>query len=228
MITQYQEFRVIYELTSAIICFILVWFMAKPYRYTKQGRYVGLPVAFGLLGASYFFSALTYAQLFSFLDNLLWVQLVTRIFSFVFLAFTYRFPKMISESNQLVVGVTLSTIVVGIVTLVIAVVLMPQFNFQNYLVVSSYARIFIIVCLTYVIVHVLRSHMAKPDPTTLLIPLGYILLAISQYSLIIWALGDSSNLAGWWGALVLRWGGLAIFLYVSYVTFFGSQKRANK
>lgn len=229
MAAQYQEFRVIYEFTSAIICFILVWFMAKPYRYTKQKRYVGLPLAFGLLGASYFFSALTYAQPNIFPDDLLWVQLVTRIFSFVFLALTYRFPKRISETNQLVWGVTLSAIVIGIMTLIVAVVLVPVFNFQNYLVASSYARVFIIICLTYVIIHVLRSHMAKPDSTTLLIPLGYILLALSQYSLIIWAMGDSSNLAGWWGALGLRWGGLAIFLYVSYVTFFGSQKkRANK
>jgi len=228
MTAQYQEFRVIYEFTSAILCFILVWFMTKPYRYTKQGRYVGLPLAFGLLGASYFFSALTYAQLFSFSDDLLWVQLVTRIFSFVFLSLTYRFPKKISETNQIAGGVTLGAIIVGIVTLVVAVFLMPQFNFQNYLVASSFARIFIIICLTYVIINVLRNHMSKPDPTTLLIPLGYILLAISQYSLIIWALGDSSYLAGWWGALGLRWGGIAIFLYVAYVTFFGSQKRANK
>jgi hypothetical protein len=202
--------------------------MTKPYRYTKQGRYVGLPLAFGLLGASYFFSALTYARLFSFPDELLWVQLVTRIFSFVFLALTYRFPKRISETTQLVWGVTVSAIIVGIVTLVVAIFLMPQFNFQNYLVASSFVRIFIIICLTYVIIHVLRNHVAKPDPTTLLIPLGYILLAISQYSLIIWALGDSSYLAGWWGALGLRWSGLAIFIYVAYVTFFGSQKRAKK
>jgi hypothetical protein len=228
MADQYQEFRVIYEFTSAIVCFILVWFMAKPYRYTKQGRYVGLPLAFGLLGASYFFSALTYAQPYSFPDDLLWVQLVTRIFSFFFLALTYRFPKRISETNQLVGGVTVSAIVIGIVTLVVAVVLVPEFNFQNYLGASSFARIFIVICLTYVIIHVLRSHMAKPDPTTLLIPLGYILLAISQYSLIIWALGDSRDLAGWWGALGLRWAGLAVFLYVAYITFFGSQKRADK
>jgi hypothetical protein len=226
MTAQYQEFRVVYEFTSAILCFILVWFMAKPYRYTKQGRYMGLPLAFGLLGASYFFSALIYAQPYSFPDDLLWVQLVTRIFSFVFLALTYRFPKRFSETNQLVWGVTLSAIVVGIVTMFAAVALMPKFNFENYLIASSFGRIFIIICLMYIIIHVLRNHMAKPDSTTLLIPLGYILLAISQYSLIIWALGNSSDLAGWWGALGLRWGGLAIFLYVAYVTFYGSQKKA--
>jgi len=67
--------------------------------------------------------------------------------------------------------------------------------------------------------------MAKPDSTTLLIPLGYILLAIGQYSLIIWALDGS--MSAWWGALALRWGGLAIFLYIAYVTFYGSQKKGK-
>jgi len=67
--------------------------------------------------------------------------------------------------------------------------------------------------------------MAKPDPTTLLIPLGYILFAISQYSLIIWAIDES--MFAFWSALALRWGGLAIFLFVAYVTFYGSQKKGK-
>jgi hypothetical protein len=67
--------------------------------------------------------------------------------------------------------------------------------------------------------------MAKPESNTLLIPLGYILLAISQYSLIVWAL--DSSMSAWWGALALRWWGFAIFLYVAYITFYGSQKKAT-
>ena len=62
--SEYQEFRVAYEFTSAILCFIILWFMIKPYRFTREGRYIGLPLAFGLLGASYFFSAITYAAPF--------------------------------------------------------------------------------------------------------------------------------------------------------------------
>ena len=222
--SEYQEFRVAYEVTSAILCFILVWFMTKPYRFTREGRYVGLPLAFGLLGASYFFSAIAYAQP-SFVEDVLWFQVVARTFAFMFLATTYYFSKKSSKTSQLLWNVTFSFIVVAIVALVLAVIFMPQFNFESYRAASAYARIFIIICLTYIIIHVLRSHMAKPDPTTLLIPLGYILLAISQYSLIIWAV-DASMFA-WWGALILRWGGLAIFLFVAYVTFYRPQKKGK-
>jgi hypothetical protein len=227
--SDYQQFRVVYELTSTILCFILVWFMAKPYRYTKQARYVGLPLAFGLLGASYFLSAIAYAQLSFFPDDLLWVQLAVRAFAFVFLAATYRFPKKISETNstsRLIWSVASTLIALAIITLIVAIIINPQVNFSNYKAASTYVRIFNVFCLTYVIVHVLRKHMTKPESSTLLIPLGYIVLAISQYSLIIWAL--DSSMTAWWGALALRWGSIAIFLYVAYITFYGLQKRANK
>jgi hypothetical protein len=224
--SQYQEFRVAYELTSAILCFVLVRFMIKPYKLTRDVRYLGLPLAFGLLGASYLFSSIIYSELPFFRQDFLWFQLVARTFAFMFLAATYFFSNKTSKASQYLLNFTYSFIIVAIFTIVVAVFFMPQFNFDNYRIASGFVRFFIIICLIYVIIHVLRSHMAKPDSTTLLIPLGYILFAISQYSLIIWAY-DSSMFA-WWGALALRWGGLAIFLFVAYVTFYGSQKRANK
>jgi hypothetical protein len=220
---QYEEFRVIYEVTSAILCFILVWFMTKPYRFTRRGRYVGLPLAFGLLGASYFFSAITYAQPFFLSDDLLWVQLIARTFSFVFLAATYYFSKKASENSRLLWNVAFSLIVVAIISTVIGIIFMPQFNFDNYRIASSYLRIFIIISLTYVIISTVRSHLAKPDSISLLTPLGYILLAISQYSLIIWA--TDASMVAWWGALALRLSGLAIFLFVAYLTFYKSPKK---
>jgi len=221
--SEYQEFRVAYELTSAILCFILVRFMIKPYRLTGEGRYLGLPIAFGLLGASYLFSSIIYAELPFFRQDFLWFQLVARTFAFMFLAATYYFSKKPSETSRLLWNVTSSLIMVAIVTSVVAVIFMPQFNFDSYRTASQYVRIFIIICLVYVIIHVLRSHMAKPDPTTLLIPLGYVLFAISQYSLIIWAVDES--MFAFWGALGLRWGGLAILLFVTYLSFYRSQKK---
>jgi hypothetical protein len=222
---QYQEFRVGYELTSAILVFIIAWFMMKPYRFTREGRYAGLPLAFILLGSSYLFSAIAYAMPSFFPEDLLWFQLVARTFAFMFLALTYYFSKRSSKTGQLLWNLTFSIAMVAIVASILGIIFWSQFNFENYRVASEYVRIFIIICLAYIIIHVLRSHIAKPDPTTLLIPLGYILFAISQYSLIIWAV-DQSMLA-WWSALAIRWGGLAIFLYVTYVTFYGSRKKGT-
>ena len=226
IMSEYLEFRVAYEVTSAILCFILVWFMTKPYRFTKESRYVGLPLAFGLLGGSYFFSALAYAQPSFFPEEILWFQLFARTFAFVFLATTYYFSNKHSKASQLLRNVTFSVIVVAILTSVVAVIFMPQLNFASYRIASEYVRIFIIICLLYIIIQTIRSHLAKPDSTTLSFPLGYILLALSQYSIIIWAV-DGSMLA-WWVALGLRWGALAIFLLVAYLAFYGAQKKDTK
>ncbi len=227
MSAYYQEFRVTYELISTILCFVLVWFMTKPYRFTRDGRYIGLPLAFGLLGASYLFSAVTYAQPSFFPQNILWFQLVARIFAFIFLAATYYFSNKPFKTRNVVWNIIFSSIVVAVTASFLAVIFSPQFNFDSYRNASEYARFFIMICLMYIIIHVLRSHMEKPERLTLLIPLGYILLAISQYSLIIWAV-DTSMFA-WWGALALRWWGLAIFLFVTYVTFYRpGKKKAEK
>jgi hypothetical protein len=220
----YETFRVAYEVISTILCFILVWFMMKPYRFTRDSRYIGLPLAFGLLGTSYFFSALTYAQ--TYFSHVLWLQLVARTFAFAFLAVTYYFSGKPFRTSHLLWNIIFSSIVVAIIASFLMVIFSPQFDFQSYRDASSYARIFIMICLAYIIIHVLRSHMKKPESTTLLIPLGYILLAISQYSLIIWAV-DASMFA-FWGALALRWWGLAIFLFVTYLTFYRLGKKTKK
>ena len=53
-----NELRIIIEVASAIICFIFVWFIAKPYRLTREGRYLGLPLGFAFLGISYAISGM--------------------------------------------------------------------------------------------------------------------------------------------------------------------------
>jgi hypothetical protein len=87
-------------------------------------------------------------------------------------------------------------------------------------------RVFDLICLSYISIHALKSHMEQPDPTTLMIPLGYILLGIGQYSLLVWAVDHS--IFAFFGALALRLAGLGVFLFVSFRTFYGSEKRGNR
>jgi len=199
--------------------------MIKPYSFTGLGRYVGLPLAFGLLGASYLFSAIAYAQPSFFPEDVLWFQLIARTFAFVFLAATYYFSSKPFKVSQLFLNITISIMVAGIIGSFFLAIFAPQFDFQNYRTASAYVRVLIMICLSYIIIRVLRSHMEKPDSTTLLIPLGYILLGTSQYSLLIWA--ADASMTAFWGALALRWGGLVIFLFVTYLTFYRSRKKVK-
>jgi hypothetical protein len=218
----YEEARVTVEVVSVIVCFILVRYMIKPYLLTRESRYLGLPLGFIFLGTSYVIAAIAYTEPIYFFKELLWLQLLTRTFAFVFLAMTYYFSKKPSKDTRLLWNITLSVLVVALIALFLLTVIDPQVALNGYSASQVYVRIFNVLCLSYIVIHTLRSHVKNPDPTTIWTPLGFILLATSQYSLFFWYI--DSSFAAFWGALVLRSLALAVFLFVAYRTFYGSRK----
>jgi hypothetical protein len=219
----YNVERITIEIVSAIACFILVRFMAKPFQATGEARYLGLPLGFGFLGASYAFSALSYSPLFDF-SNRGWVQLFLRGFAFFFLAVTYYFSKSEKHPKTLW-NVTLGLLAAIFAIMILLVIISPRFSLSDYILYSICVRVFSLICLSYISIHALKSHMEQPDPTTLVVPLGYILLVMEQYSALIWIV-DSSYFA-LFGGLALRLAGLAVFLFVSYRTFYSSERRSK-
>jgi hypothetical protein len=120
---------------------------------------------------------------------------------------------------------TLGLLAAILTILILLAIISPQFLGSNYRLAQIYVRVFDLLCLSYISIHALKSHIERPDSATLMIPLGFILLGIGQYSLIIWAV-DASIFA-FFGGLALRLAGLAVFLLVSYRTFYSS-KKGNK
>jgi hypothetical protein len=200
--------------------------MIKPYQLTKETRYFGLPFGFGFLGFSYVLSALMVSQPYYSLKELSWLQLLTRTFAFVFIATTYYFSKKPSRNKRLIWDLTLSFMLVAFFTSFLALVIAPQFAMDSYHAAQLYVRVFNVLCLSYVAIHTLRSHVEKPNPTTIWIPIGFVLLGISQYSLLFFY--TDSSLAAFYGALVIRLVALAVFLLVSFRTFYGSQMKEDK
>jgi hypothetical protein len=209
--------QAIAEPSSAILCFILVWFMIKPYRLTGEVSFLGLPLGFGIMGIGHVIA--TFA---AFSKELSWFMLMFRTFSFVFLAMTYFFSGKFSRTYQHLWNITLSMLVVALIVLSLIFVAAPQPVWDNYNIASIYCRIFIGIGLLYIVAHTLRTHLKKPDPNTLWIPLGFILLAISQYSFILFYVSLSSPAA--WGGLVFRFSGLIMFILVSWRTFFSEKE----
>jgi len=217
----YDIERITIEVVSVIACFILVRFMMKPFRLTGETRYLGLPLGFGFLGASYAFSALSFSPMIDFASTK-WVQLFVRAFAFLFLALTYYFSKS-AKKPKLLWNTTLGVLASIFTILILLAIISPQLLSSDYRLAQLYVRVFGLVCLSYISIHALKSHIEQPDPTTLMIPLGYVLLGIGQYSLLIWAV-DASIFA-FFGGLTLRLAGLAVFLFVSCRVFYSSRKR---
>jgi hypothetical protein len=197
----YEEARITVEVVSVIICFFLVKYMIKPYWLTREIRYLGLPLGFSFLGLSYAISAIAYSELFHFYE-LIWIQLLTRTFAFVFLAVTYYFSKKNAEKARLWWDLAFSLLIVILIISFLVVVIFPQATLNTYTTSQVYVRLFNVVCLSYIAIHTLKSHTIKPDPTTIWVPLGFILLAISQYSLLFWY--NDNSLSAFTGSLILR------------------------
>ena len=216
----YEVERISLEVISAIACFILLKFMIKSYQTTGENRYLGLPLGFGFLGASYAFSALSYSQIFSF-SNWGWIQLFIRGFAFLFLAVTYYFSKSEKNAKNLW-NATFIVLGTMFMSLILFAIFSSEILRSDYVLYYILVRVISFLCLFYIIIHSLKRHVEKPE-STLIAPLGYILLAIDQYSSIIWVV-DNSYFA-LFGGVLSRLGGLAIFLAITYRAFFRSYRK---
>lgn len=223
-LNMYPTERFITEVVSTFLCFTLVWFMTRPYKLTREGRYLGLPLGFGFLGASFALAALSYSPLVVGLSlKLMWLTLLIRTFAFVFIATTYFFSNKKSKNSLLLGEITISLLFIALATLLTLTFVTAQFTYNSYNQSNVYFRVFNVICLSYVAIFTLRSHVRNSDPATIWIPFGFIFLAISQYTLIFWYI--DSSFSAFIGALVTRFVGLAIFLFVAVRTFYGSNKK---
>jgi hypothetical protein len=215
------------EVLSATICFVLLRFMIKPYRTTGEGRYLGLPLGFGFLGVSYILAGVSlYFESFLLVNDIKWFQLFTQAYAFAFLAATYYFSKKPAKNTRLWWNITYAALVFAALISYLVVVEPPMFGLPSYKTADEYFRLFNIICLTYISIHTIRSHVSKPDPETIWIPFGYLLLGFGQYSSLIWSIDPSFS--AYAGAYVLRLAGLLVFLYVSFRTFYGSRRQLQK
>jgi len=210
------------DAVSAVLCFVLVWFMTKPYRYTGERQYIGLPLAFSFLGASFVMGLTMFVESAAFVDVMRWFQLFTQSYAFAFLAVTYYFSKRGKETTRLWLEIGFATILAVAVVSYLLIFVTPMYDFPRFNTVDDYMRIFNIVCLSYIAIHILRRHVARPDSKTIWIPFSFLLFDFSQYSFLIWSL-DASFLA-FVGAYFLRLGGLLVFLIVAYQTFYTSSE----
>lgn len=219
----YPVTRTVIEIVSAIACFILLYFMTKPYTVTREGRYIGLPLGFGFLGASYALSAVAYAQPDFTNSDIKVIQLLFRAFAFVFLAVAYYFSKKPSKNTRLIWDITFSMLLVGLIALIMINFIAPQIPVRTYETLNTSVRVLNISCLAYILFHCFKEHKKEPDSLTVWIMAGYALLALNQAACIIWAI--YVDYTAFWGSLVFRLIGLTIFLTAAFRTFYQQKKR---
>ena len=137
-----------------MVCLILVRFMIKPYQVTKESRYLGLPLGFGFLGATYLLSAVIYAQPQLFGNSTIYFQLFVRNFAFIFLCVTYYFSRKSPENTRSLWNITFGVLITAIVALFIILNIL-DINPQSYQITSTCSRCFNLICIFYLCAHTL-------------------------------------------------------------------------
>lgn len=214
--------RIVVEAFSAIACFVLTRFMIKPYQLKRQGKYLGLPLGFIILGLSFVLTIILIIQPQTVLKTeLSWLAHFTRVFAFVFLALTYYFSKK-TEKHRLQWDLSLSLVIVALIALALILIYTPQETLSHYTVALSFVRLLSIGFLAYIVVHTLRIHISNPNTTPKWIPLGFFLLALSQFLLLSNALLASFNYTDIlkWSGFAFRLAGLVVFILVTYHAFY--------
>lgn len=211
----YSTEHIIIEAVSAIACFILVAFMIKPYQLTGKTQYLGLPIGFGFLGISYTLSTMLY--LFFDFPELGWVQLLVRGFAFLVLAVTYYFSKAEKNAKLLWKIILALLAAIFIVMILLVTIVSPEVSLTDYQRCYFIIRTLSAVSLAYIAFHALKNHVGT-DRVAIASAMGFILLAIEQYSQLIWVT-DRSYFA-LFGGLTFRLAGLAVFIYIAYKAFY--------
>jgi hypothetical protein len=218
----YTTEHIIIEVISAVACFILARFMIKPYQLTGKTQYLGLPIGFAFLGVSYTISTIVYS-FFNFIE-LGWVQLFVRGFAFLVLAITYYFSKAEKNAKLLWKIILALLAIIFIVMILLVAVISPIFSLEEYRFSYFIVRTFSFLSLCYIAAHSLRN--SRNDAKTVASSLGFILLAIEQYSQLIWVV-DVSYFA-LFGGLAFRLCGLSVFLYITYKALYGRRDERDQ
>ena len=199
--------------------------MIKPYEITWESRYLGLPLGFGFLGATYVISALAYyiPQIFG--PNTIYFQLIARTFAFLFIAITYYFSKKTTKKSPLTWKVTL-TLFIAVLIISFLILSIPDITLPDYRITRNCFRVIDLIIILYICIHTFRSHIEKPDPKTIGIPLSFTILLVSQYSTLLFQLDGS--LSAFFAGLILRLVFLSALLIVSFRAFYRIKKEAER
>jgi hypothetical protein len=218
----YEIPRFIVEIVSVIIYFILLYYMIKPYKLTRETRYLGLPLGFFFLGVSEIILA---SQIIYPITQINGLSVTIRTFAFVFIAMTYYFSKKPSKNSQLIWSTTLSVIILSLTLVCLVLFVAPTLNLLVPVTFSIFLRVISLFCLAYICIHILRSQLEKTTPMTFWIPLGFLFLLVSEYSQLIRIVDqDFAYGLAFVGGLTFRFLAFAVFLYVVTKDFIRTAK----
>jgi len=183
-----QLFFFIYLLSAFVGVSITVYFF-KMYRLFSSSHILGLMIGIALISFSDFFfssTVISVSQNDSF-NIFRWMQLSITSYGFVFLALVYYFQK----SNEKKLSIIIKSIFLSLVPIICVLIFIPLSenigipSFQQY---NEYFRIINMVSIGYILFRTFNTLELKTRKILFLIPLGFTILFLSQFTRFLFAI----------------------------------------
>jgi hypothetical protein len=194
------------ELVSAMLALAVAGSTLKLFHVVRRNYLLGLPVGFSFLALGYLSSSASYA-LPALTDPLTWFALLCQTYGFAFVAVTYLLKKnsRLGRVAQWLISIMIILAVIAATIIVVQTERIP--SYQTFDEAFSITNIFL---LSYILIELYPKVRADRHGIGTAILASYAVLAVSQYSYLLWRLDG-----GFWSfsmAHVLEFIGLAILV----------------
>jgi hypothetical protein len=213
------EALLVIDFISTGLALILVYLFSKAYRLTRSTYLLGFQIGFLYLALSYIFLAIfkLYKNNATISEPFLWLRLIVQSYGFSFIAFSYHFSKKTEKTTKYFLGMISLSSAIFIALFFAALIIAPPFlELPSMDIVSESFRIANLVFLGYTIYIIVKRFESSSEAISGLIwtILGFSLLWLSQYSMLIWGIDDSQTAFVF--AHIARLASLTLFLYIYY------------
>jgi len=191
-------------LVSATFALVVAGSTLKLFRVVRRDYLLGLPIGFSFLALGYLSSSASYA-LPALTDPLTWLALLCQSYGFAFVAVTYLLKKSSrwGSAAEWLVSIMLILAVIAATVIVVQIERIP--SYQAFDEALSITNIFL---LAYILIDLYPRVGADRHGIGTAILASYAVLAVSQYSYLLWRLDG-----GFWSfsmAHLLEFIGLAV------------------
>lgn len=176
------------ELASAFLAFAVSYLMLRSFRVLRRYYLLGFPIGFSFLGLSYLLLGVSYA--FPTLANeASWLQLVICCYGFAFLGTTY-FLRRRSLAHRLgqMSNWLFSLLVILAVMAILVIVVPPVMLLPSHQVAEGVFRATNLGLVAYILFSMYQMLKAEAYGLGAVVLASFILLAVEQYSLLLWSL----------------------------------------
>jgi hypothetical protein len=210
---------------SVTLSLMISRYFFKSYKFSGFGYLLGFPVGFAFLGASFAFeiSSIMFKVDPFLYPAFFWIQMSLQSEAFALIALSYYYKnsdksqsgRTVKPRDIVMTMLPLAIVAIPFIVPTSALASSPYFNYARLADLSFYMTLMNLSILSFIAFSSMKTLVRAGNPKLLYVPVGFALLAVAQYSLVL-AYFDN-GVETFIGSLAARIVGLFFIAYATYL-----------